>query len=162
MATQDASNAQPELTDVEVHALRRAQWTAISEHQVELCDILNKLEHHPNGILRSLGPDRDVHDAVPLSPHLIKALLDRMPFVPQNEIDYRGVDGRNTPKEQWFHPDRSLLPRPLALTDEERKVQESKADETRKLLEEMKKKPPPCAPQVMSDHDLGLKGISSA
>ncbi|KAM0559868.1 hypothetical protein ACHAPJ_003816 [Fusarium lateritium] len=172
MATQDASNAQPELTDVEVHALRRAQWAAISEQQVELCDILNKLEHHPSmmgvwslgtdGILRSLGPYRDVHDAVPLSPHLIKALLDRMPFVPQNEVDYRGVDGRNTPKEQWFHPDKSLLPRPLILTDEERKVQESKAEETRKLLEEMKKKPPPCAPQVMSDHDLGLKETSSA
>ncbi|EXK29151.1 hypothetical protein FOMG_14331 [Fusarium oxysporum f. sp. melonis 26406] len=88
---------------------RRAQWAAISKHQAELSDIWGKLEHHPSfngvfslgkdGILRSLGPDRDVHDAVPLSPHLIKALLDRLPFRPQNEIDFRGVDGRNTPKE---------------------------------------------------------------
>ncbi|KAF5630991.1 uncharacterized protein FTJAE_8071 [Fusarium tjaetaba] len=76
----------------------------------ELSDIWGKLEHHPSynrvfslgkdGILRSLGPDRDVHDAVPLSPHLIKALLDRLPFCPENEVDFRGVDGRNTPKEQ--------------------------------------------------------------
>ncbi|KAH7236981.1 uncharacterized protein BKA55DRAFT_578894 [Fusarium redolens] len=144
----------------------RAQWAAISKHQAELSDIWGKLEHHPSfngvfsvgkdGILRSLGPDRDVHDAVPLSPHLIKALLDRLPFVPQNEIDFRGVDGRDTPKEQWYHPDKSLLPPPLVQTEEQRKLIESKRDETRTQLEEMKKRPR-CPPQIMSDHDLGLK-----
>ncbi|KAF4962108.1 hypothetical protein FSARC_9793 [Fusarium sarcochroum] len=171
MATQDTSSVKAEFTKEDAHAMRRAQWATISEHQAELCDIHEKLEHHPSmmgvwslgtdGILRSLGPDRDVHDAVPLSPHLIKSLLDRMPFVPQNEIDFRGVDGRNAPKEQWFHPDKSLLPRPLVQTDEEREIGESKAEEMRELLEENKKKPPQCTPQVMSDHDLGLKQTSS-
>ncbi|KAF5651928.1 hypothetical protein F25303_3648 [Fusarium sp. NRRL 25303] len=149
---------------------RRAQWVAISKHQAELSDIWGKLEHHPSyngvfslgkdGILRSLGPDRDVHDAVPLSPYLIKALLDRLPFRPENEIDFRGVDGRNTPKEQWYHPDKGLLPPPLVQTEEQRKLVESKRDETRRRLEEAKTRPC-CPPQIMSDHDLGLNGSSS-
>ncbi|RBA22053.1 hypothetical protein FPRO05_00400 [Fusarium proliferatum] len=133
-------------------------------------DIWGRLEHHPSyngvfslgkdGILRSLGPDRDVHDAVPLSPHLIKALLDRLPFRPENEIDFCGVDGRNTPKEQWYHPDKGLLPPPLIQTEEQRKLIESKRDETRRRLEEAKTRPR-CPPQIMSDHDLGLKELSS-
>lgn len=149
---------------------RRAQWVAISKHQAELSDIWGRLEHHPSyngvfslgkdGILRSLGPDRDVHDAVPLSPHLIKALLDRLPFRPENEIDFCGVDGRNTPKEQWYHPDKGLLPPPLIQTEEQRKLIESKRDETRRRLEEAKTRPR-CPPQIMSDHDLGLKELSS-
>lgn len=149
---------------------RRAQWAAIIKHQAELSDIWGKLEHHPSyngvfslgkdGILRSLGPDRDVHDAVPLSPHLIKALLDRLPFSPENEIDFRGVDGRNSPKEQWYHPDKRLLPPPLIQTEEQRKLIESKRDETRRRLEEAKTRPR-CPPQIMSDHDLGLKESSS-
>ncbi|RKL44082.1 hypothetical protein BFJ72_g3815 [Fusarium proliferatum] len=149
---------------------RRAQWVAISKHQAELSDIWGRLEHHPSyngvfslskdGILRSLGPDRDVHDAVPLSPHLIKALLDRLPFRPENEIDFRGVDGRNTPKEQWYHPDKGLLPPPLVQTEEQRKLIESKRDETRRRLEEAKTRPR-CPPQIMSDHDLGFKESSS-
>ncbi|KAI1021011.1 hypothetical protein LB503_010204 [Fusarium chuoi] len=147
----------------------RAQWAAISKHQAELSDIWGKLEHHPSyngvfslgkdGILRSLGPDRDVHDAAPLSPHLIKALLDRLPFRPDNEIDFRGANGRNVPKEQWYHPDKGLLP-PLVQTEEQRKMIESMRDETRRKLEEAKKRPR-CPPQIMSDHDLGLKGTSS-
>ncbi|KAF5695060.1 hypothetical protein FDENT_618 [Fusarium denticulatum] len=149
---------------------RRAEWAAISKHQAELSDIWGKLEHHPSyngvfslgkdGILRSLGPDRDVHDAVPLSPHLIKALLDRLPFRPENEIDFRGVDGRNTPKEQWYYPDKGLLPPPLVQTEEQRKLIESKRDETRRILEEAKKRPR-CPPQIMSDHDLGLRETAS-
>ncbi|KAG9496104.1 hypothetical protein J7337_012680 [Fusarium musae] len=125
------------------NASRRAQWAAISKHQAELSDIWGKLEHHPSydgvftlgkdGILRSLGPDRDVHDAIPLSPQLIKALLDRLPFRPENEIDFRGVDGKNTPKEQWYHPDKGLLPPPLVQTEEQRKLIESKRDETRRI-----------------------------
>ncbi|KAG7405083.1 hypothetical protein Forpe1208_v015135 [Fusarium oxysporum f. sp. rapae] len=146
-------------------ASRRAQWAAISKHQAELSDIWGKLEHHPSfngvfslgkdGILRSLGPDRDVHDAVPLSPHLIKALLDRLPFRPENEIDFRGVDGRNTPKEQWYHPDKCLLPPPLVQTEEQRKLVESKRDETKRQLEEMKKWPR-CPPQIIAGDTSGL------
>ncbi|EWG49042.1 hypothetical protein FVEG_08662 [Fusarium verticillioides 7600] len=152
------------------NASRQAQWAAIGKHQAELSDIWGKLEHHPSydgvfslgkdGILRSLGTDRDVHDAIPLSPELIKALLDRLPFRPENEIDFRGVDGKNTPKEQWYHPDKGLLPPPLVQTEEQRKLIESKRDETRKIPEEAKKRPR-CPPQIMSDHDLGLKETSS-
>jgi hypothetical protein len=172
ICTFNMSSAQ---SDAQVHAQgpdtsRGAQWAAISKHQAELSDIWGTLEHHPsyNGvfslgndaILRSLGPDRDVHDAVPLSPHSIKALLDRLPFRPENEIDFRGVDGRNTPKEQWCHPDSGLLPPPLAQTEERRKLSESKRGETRIRLKGAKERPR-CPPQIISDHDLWLKETAS-
>ncbi|KAF4460679.1 hypothetical protein FALBO_12537 [Fusarium albosuccineum] len=147
----------------------RNSWYSISETQGQLSDIIISLKQDftlrgcsslgKDGILRSLTADRQVVDAVPLSPQFIKALLDRMPFNPQHEIDFRGVDGRNTPREQWLHPDKSLLPPPLMLTDEERKLAESKVEENKKLVEERRSRSG-CPPHLRSDHDLGLKGSS--
>ncbi|KAI9743937.1 MAG: hypothetical protein M1818_002671 [Claussenomyces sp. TS43310] len=53
-----------------------------------------------DGILRSLAADGEVVDAVALRPALIKALLDRMPYDAQNEIDSRGVDGTKVQRGQ--------------------------------------------------------------
>ena len=44
---------------------------------------------------------------------------------------FRGVDGSNVPKEQWFHPDPSILPPPL--TEESKEL-------ARKAQEEFKEK----------------------
>jgi hypothetical protein len=73
-------------------------------------------------VLRNLTADRDVLDAVGLSPRLVKAFLDRIP------PDYRAlnpeledVDGSEVPEERLWHPDRSLLPPPM---DEKRKQEQ--------------------------------------
>ncbi|KJZ74888.1 hypothetical protein HIM_05797 [Hirsutella minnesotensis 3608] len=137
----------------------------VSQHQRELSRILAGIQHDvtllgvlslgKDGILRSLTADREVVDAVALTPHLIKAMLDRMPFNPQNEIDYRGVDGTNVPHEQWFHPDRSILPPPLVVSEEKRREAEAKVEENKKWLQERANAhSDPC---IWSDHDLGLK-----
>jgi hypothetical protein len=73
-----------------------------------------------DGVLRNLTADRDVLDAVGLSPRLVKAFLDRVPpeyrsLTPELE----GVDGSQVPHEQLWHPDSSLLPPPM---DEKRKL----------------------------------------
>ncbi|EED15561.1 conserved hypothetical protein [Talaromyces stipitatus ATCC 10500] len=93
------------------------------EIQRELSHILNSIQHDitlqgvlsigKDGVLRSLTADRKVVDAVGLRPELIKAMLDRMPFDSQNEANYRGVDGTKVSEDQWFHPDKDLLPPPL-------------------------------------------------
>ncbi|KAM0203255.1 hypothetical protein ACHAQI_010509 [Fusarium lateritium] len=57
-----------------------------------------------DGISRSLTADREVVDAVPLSPALIKAILDRIPYNEECEKLFRGVDGNKTPREQWYKP----------------------------------------------------------
>ncbi|PHH74644.1 hypothetical protein CDD80_2949 [Ophiocordyceps camponoti-rufipedis] len=136
----------------------------ISQHQRQLSQILKDIKHDvtllgvlslgKDGILRSLTADRQVVDAVALSPPLIKAMLDRMPFNPQNEIDYRGVDGTNVPREQWFHPDKDLLPAPLVVSDERRREAEAKIEENKKWLKE--KAEANHGPCIWSDHDLGL------
>jgi hypothetical protein len=40
-----------------------------------------------------------VYDARPLSPEMIKAYLDRKPWVQEVEDRFRGVDGRDVPQE---------------------------------------------------------------
>ena len=51
---------------------------------------------------------------------------------------YRGVDGTKVPKEQWFHPDKSLLPLPLS---EEKKTESRKRmEENREMIKENLKK----------------------
>jgi len=61
-----------------------------------------------DGICRTLrwvpGPDDEptgieVYDAQPMSPFLLKAYLDRHDWSQATEDRFRGVDGRNTPKE---------------------------------------------------------------
>ena len=40
-----------------------------------------------------------VYDGLPPSPEMIKTYLDRKPWIQSVEVQYRGFDGRNTPKE---------------------------------------------------------------
>ncbi|KUJ17930.1 uncharacterized protein LY89DRAFT_683917 [Mollisia scopiformis] len=133
--------------------------------QKELTQILKPLKHDltlngifalcKDGVFRSLTADRSVVDAVALRPELIKAMLDRMPYKPQNEIDYRGVDGTKVPKEQWFHPDKNLLPPPFVPPEERRNFSAEQLEENRKMLENRQG----CEPQVRSDYDLGIKSL---
>lgn len=114
--------------------------------------------------MRSLTADREVVDAVALRPGLIKALLDRMPYRTQNEIDYHGVDGTNVPREQWFHPDRSLLPPPYTPPEERRNPSAEQLEKNRQWLEERRKDKASdgaCEPRTVSNHDLGLKRTPS-
>ena len=138
--------------------------------QQELSAILKPFQHDPtlngvwslgkDGVLRSLTADREVIDAVVLRPELIKAFLDRMPYYAPNEIDYRGVDGTKVPREQWFHPDKSLLPSPFTPPEERRNQSPEQLEKNRKMLEERASKPG-CEPQMLSNNDLGLKGMTS-
>jgi len=105
--------------------------------QQELTKILTSLKLDPwgivslgtDGVLRSLTADRDVVDAAGLSPRLFKAFMDRMPpGAKPDSVDE--ADGTKVPREQWFHPDKSLLPPPM--TDEQK-------ERTRKRDEEMSK-----------------------
>lgn len=68
-----------------------------------------------DGVLRSFGADREIVDAVPLRPELIRAHFEPTP--PREFIKYevpRGVDGEGVPKVQWFHPPKELIAAPLA------------------------------------------------
>jgi arsenate reductase-like glutaredoxin family protein len=91
--------------------------------QQEITAILAKFNKDPlsvislgtDGVLRTLSADRVVLDAVGLSPRLVKAFLDRVP------PDYRALtpsledaDGSKASYEELWHPDASLLPRPMS------------------------------------------------
>ena len=80
-----------------------------------------------DGVLRSLTADQDIIGAVALPPRLIKAHLDRLPYYMEVQDEFRDVDGTKTPREQWFHPNRSLLLEPLS---------EEHKEEARKMIEE--------------------------
>ncbi|KAJ6441420.1 UDP-galactopyranose mutase [Purpureocillium lavendulum] len=146
-----------------------APWSEdqLSDDQRELRAILRNLKQDPtllgvtslgkDGVLRTLTADRDVVDAVGLPPRLVKAMLDRTPYDPQNEVTFRGVDGTTVPTELWWHPDKSILPAPHVVSEERRREQEAKIPENIKLLEERRNRPG-CGNPVRSDHDLGLKG----
>jgi hypothetical protein len=60
-----------------------------------------------DGVLRNLTADRDVLDAVRLSPRLVKAFLDRVPPA------YRALTPEIVSEEQLWHPDKGLLPPPM-------------------------------------------------
>lgn len=138
-------------------------------NQRELSQILKGVKHDltlngvfslgKDGVLRSLTADREVVDAVALRPELIKALLDRMPHNPQAEIDYRGVDGTKVPQEKWFHPDRSLLPEPFTPPEERRNLSPEQLEKNRQMLENRPGQD--AEPQILSDHDLGLKRVAT-
>jgi hypothetical protein len=70
-----------------------------------------------DGVLRNLTGDREVINAKGLSPELITAMQNRLP--PTFHQDFEGVDGSKVPKEEWFSPDKSLLPE--ALTEEKKR-----------------------------------------
>ena len=109
----------------------------LNPDQRELSKILKTLRHDPtfmgvislgtDGVLRSLTADRDVVDAVALSPRLIKAMLDRMPFDQKTEDEFRSVDGTAVQRERWFRPDKGLLPEPMS---------EEVKEETRRVIED--------------------------
>ena len=91
--------------------------------QQEVTAILAKFNKDPlsitslgkDGVLRTLSADRAVLDAVGLSPRLVRAFLDRVPpeyraLTPELE----DVDGSKATEEELWHPDASLLPRPMS------------------------------------------------
>jgi len=47
-----------------------------------------------DGVFRSFDSNRDVVDAIALSPQQIKKILDQMPWDKETEEKFRGVDGR--------------------------------------------------------------------
>jgi hypothetical protein len=106
--------------------------------QQEVTAILAKFNKDPlsiislgkDGVLRTLSADRAVLDAVGLSPRLVKAFLDRVPpeyraLTPELE----DVDGSNATEEELWHPDASLLPRPMS--EEQKKKAQAQLEESR-------------------------------
>lgn len=137
----------------------------VSSDQFELSRVLHGFKDDPtltgytslgkDGVFRSLTADGQVVDAVPLTPRLIKALLDRMPYNSQYEIDFRGVDGTKTSSEKWFCPDEGIV-LPARESVERRDVSEEQLEENRRMLEGRRMeavKRPLC---VRADHDLGI------
>lgn len=107
--------------------------------QQEVTAILAKFNKDPlsiislgkDGVLRTLSADRAVLDAVGLSPRLVKAFLDRVPpeyraLTPELE----NVDGSKATEEELWHPDASLLPRPMS--DEQKKRALAQLEETQR------------------------------
>ncbi|KAF5567851.1 hypothetical protein FNAPI_425 [Fusarium napiforme] len=153
---------------------RRVEYEDLDPAQKELEHIFATMKHDPtgagishlgrDGIHRSLTADRDVVDAVPFSPPLIKAMLDRFPYSEESVKVFRGVDGTKTPKEQWYKPLPGTLPPPL----EEKHREEAKKGEEdyRKWYEERLKKVEAGiferrAVCLMSDHDLGPEAMAT-
>ncbi|KAL3425145.1 hypothetical protein PVAG01_04426 [Phlyctema vagabunda] len=136
-------------------------------YQRELSEILRGFKHDPrlngilsmtrDGVLLSLTADRQVVDAVGLKPELVKAMLDRMPYKPENETRFRGADGTKVPREQWFYPDKSDLPPPYEPPPERRQenMTPEMLEQNRKFLAE--KSQTVRELHIVSDHDLGLK-----
>ncbi|SPJ78924.1 uncharacterized protein FTOL_07315 [Fusarium torulosum] len=101
----------------------RVEYKDLNPAQKELGVIMRTMKQDPtlmgisqlgsDGIYRSLTADREVVDAVPFSPALIKAILDRVPYNEEYEKVFRGVDGNKTPEEQWYKPLAGILPPPL-------------------------------------------------
>jgi hypothetical protein len=72
--------------------------------------------------MRSFTADRDIMDAVGLSPKHIEILFERMPPHLREifgEEKYRGVDGTTVPHEKMFQWDKSLLPPPMPKEEQE-------------------------------------------
>ncbi|KAF4338950.1 hypothetical protein FBEOM_7126 [Fusarium beomiforme] len=149
---------------------KRVEYEDLDPAQKELEHIIATMKDDPtgmgishlgrDGVYRSLTADRDVVDAVPFPPPLIKALFDRLPSsYAEKAVDvFRGVDGTKTPKEQWLKPLPGILPPPLE--EKYRKEGEEQQEEYRKFYEERRKKVEAGvfekrAVCLMSDNDLG-------
>jgi hypothetical protein len=117
-----ATTTPSEPTSAEVHPNPPHTFDRNHPDQQEITAILAKFNKDPlsvislgkDGVLRTLSADRAVLDAVGLSPRLVKAFLDRVP------PDYRALtpeledaDGSEASYEELWHPDASLLPRPM-------------------------------------------------
>ncbi|KAH7401451.1 hypothetical protein BKA66DRAFT_103847 [Pyrenochaeta sp. MPI-SDFR-AT-0127] len=101
----------------------------------------------------------EVYDAKPMSPELIKFYLDRRPWSQATEDQFRGVDGRAVPQEQWFHPPQGIIP--CMGTKNERLEELRKWREERVQLEQKvacgeisKDSLGPAYGSVQSDYDL--------
>lgn len=108
----------------------------------------------------SLTANSDVVDADALSPRLIKAHLDRMPFSQATKDEYRRVDGTRVPREQWFHPDKCLLPRPMSEELKERtrkKIEESRMVMGERIDRILRGEFSGCAVVLRSNYDLEPK-----
>jgi hypothetical protein len=145
-----------------------APTAVLHPDQQEISQVLRSLKldmegifHLGNdGVLRSLTADRAVIDAIPLPPNLIKAFLDRNPFDQELEDLYRGVDGTTVPRDQWFHPDPSLLDEPL--TEEERVEEERQMAIDKELIRKAKEgsgkeERSACVPIIRSNYNLDKK-----
>ncbi|KAF5540016.1 ankyrin repeat domain-containing protein [Fusarium mexicanum] len=122
----------------------------LSPEQKEISDILRNMDRDPDllgladlgkdGVFRFLDADRNIHYAVPLRPTLIKALIDRLPYDPEVEKFWRGVDGTQVPEEQWYNPPEGILPPPLTEEEkrEEREIMEKNKDKIDKVREDLK------------------------
>ncbi|KAF5974914.1 hypothetical protein FCOIX_7953 [Fusarium coicis] len=123
----------------------------LSPDQKEISDILRNMNRDPDllgladlgkdGVFRFLDADRNIHYAAPLRPTLIKALIDRLPYDPEVEAFWRGVDGTKVPEEQWYNPPEGILPPPLTEEErrEEREIMEKNRDRIDKVREDLKK-----------------------
>ncbi|KAF4417042.1 hypothetical protein FACUT_12520 [Fusarium acutatum] len=121
----------------------------LSPDQKEISDILRNMDRDPDllgladlgkdGVFRFLDADRNIHYAVPLRPALIKALIDRLPYDPEVEKFWRGVDGTKVPEEQWYNPPVGILPPPLTEEErrEEREIMEKNKDKIDKIREDL-------------------------
>ncbi|KAL7756546.1 hypothetical protein ACKLNR_013539 [Fusarium oxysporum f. sp. zingiberi] len=122
---------------------RRVEYEDLDPAQKELEHILATMKRDPtgmgishlgrDGIYRSLTADRDVVDAVPFPPPLVKAMLDRFPYNEEAVKVFRGVNGTNTPKEQWYKPLPGILPPPLE--EEHREEAREGQDDYRNCIE---------------------------
>ncbi|KAF5642250.1 uncharacterized protein FTJAE_3725 [Fusarium tjaetaba] len=122
----------------------------LSPEQKEISDILRNMDRDPDllgladlgkdGVFRFLDADRNIHYAIPLRPALIKALIDRLPYDPDVEKFWRGVDGTKVPEEQWYSPPEEILPPPLTEEErrEEREIMEKNRDKIDKFREDLK------------------------
>ncbi|SCO84255.1 uncharacterized protein FRV6_08382 [Fusarium oxysporum] len=122
----------------------------LSPEQKEISDILRNMDRDPDltgladlgkdGVFRFLDADRNIHYAVPLRPALIKALIDRLPYDPEVEEFWRGIDGTKVPEEQWYNPPEGILPPPLTEEErrEEREIMEKNKDKIDKIREDLK------------------------
>lgn len=111
----------------------------------------------PDGVLRSWTPDRAVVDAVGLTPRLVKAYLDVLPYVAEEEARFRGVDGTKTPREQWYDPPAEcrLPPLPEEYRTSDPVVLEGYRRLTRERDEEWRaNRPGWCTLHVVSDYKI--------
>ncbi|KAG4263778.1 hypothetical protein FPRO03_09054 [Fusarium proliferatum] len=118
----------------------------LSPEQKEISDILRNMDRDPDlmgladlgkdGVFRFLDADRNIHYAVPLRPALIKALIDRLPYDPEVEKFWRGVDGTKVPEEKWYNPPEGILPPPL--TEDERREEEELMDKNKEKIDKIR------------------------
>ncbi|KAF2419892.1 hypothetical protein EJ08DRAFT_557720, partial [Tothia fuscella] len=102
-------------------------------------DGLGIIDLASDGVLRSLTADRDIVDAVGLTPDQITAILAVLPGDPEK---FKDADGSKLTREEWYKPDKSILPAPLSEDDrvEARKLQEENVELFQKKDEEMREK----------------------